>query len=149
MKTLINTDESTALTARDRDLWVADIVERYSGPDDTILVWGTAPQLYLLTDRNAPTRFFYQYPLFKKGYWRQSHIDEFFFDVTSTPPAVIVDSRNYSIPPLDENSRKDWIPALRQYVRDPSRFQMFFDYVRTEYELKEVVDRYWVYVARN
>ena len=96
VKTLINTDEPPVLTARDRDLRVAEIVEHYSG----ILVWGTAPQLYLLTGRKAPTRFFYQYPLFKKGYWKESHIAEFFFDVTSTPPAVIVDGRNHSIPPL-------------------------------------------------
>ena len=149
VKTLLNTDDSTALTARDRDLRVAEIVERYSGPDDTILVWGTAPQLYLLTGRNAPTRFFYQYPLFKKGYWKESHIAEFFFDVTSTPPAVIVDGRNHSIPPLDEASRKDWSPRLRQYVYESTRFQMFFDYVRAEYELKEVVGRHWVYVARK
>ena len=144
-----NTSEVRALTARERDLRVAEAVVHNSGDDDTILVWGTHPQIYLMAGRDSPTRFFYQYPLIKEGYSRESDLADFFSDVISTtPPAVIIDTRNRNLPPLDEASRKEWQPQ-RQYVHDPTRFQKFFDYLHTEYELREVVGGHWVYVTRK
>ena len=137
------------ISSIDRDRRVSDIVESYSGDEDTILVWGTYPQIYLMTERDAPTRFFYQYPLLKKGYWRESDHAEFFSDVVSNPPTVIVDARHPSFPPLDVASRKDWIPSKRQYVHGPASLQMFFDYVDSEYELKEIVGEHWVYIAQK
>ena len=137
------------ISSIDRDRRVSEIVESYSGDEDTILVWGTYPQIYLMTERDAPTRFFYQYPLLKKGYWRESDHAEFFSDVVSNPPTVIVDARHPSLPPLDAASRNDWSPSKRQYVHDPASLQMFFDYVDNEYELKEIVGEHWVYIAQK
>ena len=109
---------------------------------------GTHPKIYVLTSRDSPSRFFHQYPLVKPGYARESDLEEFFADISSTPPKLIIDARNPALPPLDEESRSEWSPH-KWYTHDPNMFHWLFDYVHTEYVLKEVVGGHRVYVARN
>ena len=142
-----NTDEQLSTHHKDRDLRVADTVKRNSGDEDTILVWGTRPQIHLLTERDSPTRFFYQYPLIKPNYAKESDLGEFISDVTNGRPAIIIDARNSRLPPLDEASRRDWHPKKR-FLHDPTAFQQLFDFVETEYDLIEEIGGYRVY-ARN
>ena len=137
-------DDQSPITRRERDLRVAEIVSRSSDSDDTILVWGTRPQIYMMTGRDSPSRFFFQYPLIKPGYARASDLEEFISNVTDARPAVIVDARNPALPPLDEASRKEWSPH-RRYPHDPEMFQWLFDFVANEYELVDEIDTYRVY----
>ena len=139
-----STGDQSSIIGRERDLRVAEAVKQNSRAEDTILVWGTQPQIYLLTGRDSPTRFFYQYPLIKPGYTRESDLDEFISDVTSGHPTVIIDSRNPRLPPLDEASRSDW-QAQRRYLHDPTVFQWLFDLVEAEYDLIEDIDGFRVY----
>ena len=123
---------------------VAETVKQNSSAEDTILVWGARPQIHLLTGRDSPTRFFHQNALTKTGYARESDLAEFISDVTREQPALIIDARKPSLPPLDEASRRDWQP-LRRYMHDPSEFQWLFDLVEAEYDLVEEVDGFRVY----
>ena len=113
---------------------VADRIHEETSPDDSILVWGAEPQIYSLSHRDAPTRFFYQYPLIKPGYANQTNRDEFINDVIDHRPAIIVDSKNWRLPPLDSVARKGWRPSDKRYVHEPDAFKRFFDFVDTEYE---------------
>ena len=49
-------------------------------------------------------------------------------------PAIIVDSKNWRLPPLDSVARKGWRPSDKGYVHEPDAFKRFFDFVDTEYE---------------
>ena len=136
-----------SISHNDMALRVAETIERRSTAEDTILVWGGETQIHLLTGRDSPTRFFYQYPLVRSSYFEQSQLDEFISDVTNGRPAVIIDVRNSWLPPLDEASRLEWQPQ-RRGMHDPTQFQQLFDFVEAEYDLIEEIEDWRVY-ARN
>ena len=147
VRTVRDASQEHPLTRNERDRMVSEVVERHSDAQDTILVWGAETQIHLLTGRDSPTRFFYQYPLVRSSYVEQSQLDEFISDVTNGRPAVIIDARNSRLPPLDEASRLEWQPQ-RRYMHDPTQFQRLFDFVEAEYELIEEIEGWRVY-ARN
>ena len=135
-----------SISRNDTDLKVADAITRNSHPTDTILVWGESPQIYLLSERAAPTRFFHPAPLFRPGYTRSNDLDEFTADVVNGRPAVIIeDTRNDLWPPLDETRRSMWLPNER-YLFRPDTIQKIFAIVESDYELVEEVDGYRIYV---
>ena len=47
--------------------------------------------MYLLSDRDAPTRFFYHHPLIKPNYANQSLREEFVSDIKEKKPKLIID----------------------------------------------------------
>lgn len=118
---------------------VADRIEEETRPDDSILVWGAETQIYSRSERDAPTRFFYQFPLVKLGYANQTNRNEFIDDVIDNAPAIIVDTKNSLLAPLDPVARRDWRPTDKRYLHDPSTFKRFFDFVDTEYEVLDKV----------
>ena len=118
---------------------VADRIKDETGPDDSILVWGFETKIYVLSERDAPTRFFYQFPLVKPGYANQTNRNEFIDDVISGRPAIIVEAKNWRSPPLDPVARKAWRPTDRRYLHDPGTFKRFFEFVDTEYEVLDEV----------
>ncbi len=67
-------------------------IARVVGPRETLLVWGAEAELNVVLDRRAPTRYVYQYPLFKRGYTTPGHWREFVDSLRRRPPAVIVDA---------------------------------------------------------
>ena len=148
VRTLRGTDEQGPPTRVDRDRRVAELVKSLSTPEDTILVWGAETQIHLLSERDSPTRFFYQYPLARSSFAKDSDLDEFISDVTVGRPAVIIDARSPRLPPLDESDRRDWQPQQR-YLHDPTQFQEVFDFVESEYELLDETDDFRLYVLRR
>ena len=128
----------------------AELVKQATDASDTILVWGAQTRIHLLAERDSPTRFFYQYPLLKPGYANEDNRGEFISDVISARPAMIIDTRNGRLPPLDEADRANWQPKPR-YEHDPTAFQELFDFVESEYRLVERDEdwfRYRVYMLR-
>ena len=144
---------------RGRYVTAADRIREVSGPDDSILVWGADPQLYVFSHRAAPTRFFYQYPLVLSGYADEELRREFVSGVVQGRPAVIVDAHNRRLPPLDAAQRPEWEAAEApsggvrraevKYVRDAALFAPLFDLVEREYRLLEHVEGYTLYVRRE
>ena len=118
---------------------IADRIREETGSDDSILVWGTETQIYSLSQRDAPTRFFYQYPLVKPGYANQINRNEFISDVIDNRPAIIVDTKRQRLPPLDAMARQGWHPTHKRYLHDPDAFKRFLDFVDTEYEVLDEV----------
>ena len=109
-----------------------DLIQGATAPDDTILVWGKGAWIYLLSERDAPTRFFYDVPLTKPNYTNQAIRDEFFSAVKEQKPKLIVDMRASRLPPLAPIERRGWRSTGR-YKHDPEDFQPFFDFVEANY----------------
>jgi hypothetical protein len=74
-----------------------------------------------VTHRNAPTRYVYQYPLYTRGYQTTAMVEEFFRDLASAPPAVIIDTSttNSLVPPLEPSQRATWVPDDPAFVLLP------------------------------
>jgi len=88
--------------------------------DQSLLVWGNQVTINWLTDRNAPTRFAYQTPLFLEGYITSEKIAEL-ISALEANPSVIIDTRAF-IPPLDKSL--DLLPA---------KFQPLYIYLQNNY----------------
>ena len=131
----------------------ARVVERIrttTAPGDTILVWGAESQIYLFSQRRAPTRFFYQYPLVTPGYASGALFDEFVSDITANQPVMIIDTRNILMPPLDHAERLSWQSAAQhgeraQYTYSPDLLRPFFTLVERQYRLIDEIAGYAIY----
>ncbi len=130
---------------RGKHMRVSELVRDATESDDAILVWGAETQLYLLSERDSPTRFFYQYPLALRDYADSRIFDEFTSDVKEGRPKLIIDTRNNRLPPLDNAERANWKIAGNRYTYAPDRFRPFLDFVEEEYEFMEEIEGYAIY----
>lgn len=125
---------------------VTELIREETDPDDTILVYGGGEtRLHLFSDRDAPTRFFYQYPLAMPGYARPEIFDEFIQDVQTGKPALIIDTKKGRLPPLDSAERDEWEINTHRYVYLPDEFRPFLELVNNDYEPMADLDGYTVY----
>ena len=137
-----------ALYAENIESRLAERIREITKPNDRILVWGRGPGLYLLSDRDAPTRFFYHFPLIKPNYANQSLREEFVSDIKEKKPKLIIDIRYPGFPPLDSDARHDW-PRDHRYIHDPSEFEPLFDLVEEDYIVFGRFARSTVYRLRS
>ena len=138
-----------SIAASSRHDLVAKRVRQETDPDDLILVWGAETQIYSLSGRAAPTRFFYQYPLVKPSYANDTKRSEFMSDVIDGRPAMIIDTGNGRLAPLGREEREGWRPSDKRYLHDPDAFQPFFDFLDTEYAVIDEVSGYTLYGLRG
>ena len=89
-----------SLIVEDRESLVAARVREETEPGDNSGV-GKGARIYLLADRDAPTRYFYHHPLVKPHFTTQSMRDEFLLNLKSDMPVLIIDSRLDWFAPLD------------------------------------------------
>jgi hypothetical protein len=114
--------------------FAVEYVRRYTEPDDTILVWGAQTEIYDLTERPAPSRFVYQYPLTKLGYDVERVTREFYADLLAHPPELIIDTRNRALPPLDAELVPRWQTRPGHGWHDG--LQDIIDFVEANYVLE-------------
>jgi hypothetical protein len=84
---------------------VARYVRAHTGLNDTIYVWGYGPEIYVLTGRSSPSRYFMQTSLAIRKFSDGSMIGEIVRDLSAAPPRLIVDSSyatGLGYPPLDQ-----------------------------------------------
>lgn len=104
----------------------AELLRAGTTPQDAVLIWGAYPGLNFLSRRAAPTRYAYQYPLFTPGYATTAMLEQFLTDLKQNPPALILDTYNPRIPPINPARREEWLqshtlddlPPLAPYVVD-------------------------------
>jgi hypothetical protein len=123
-------------------------VRELTAPNDRILVWGKRARIHLISERDAPSRFFYHHPLVKPNFADDSIRDEFFADVKKGLPALIIDSRFPYSAPLNKEERASWEPH-RRFLHDPKDFKQFFDFVEENYVVVDVFAPYVVYGLRG
>ena len=88
--------------------------------------------MYLYSDRDASTRYFYGVPLSEPNYTTRSMYDEFLSDLKEQMPRLIIDMRSNGLPPLAEVDRREWRPSPRT-LRDLEIFEPFFEFVEANY----------------
>ena len=72
-----------------------------SDKEDSILVWGAETMVNYFSQRESPTRFVYQYPLYKFGFASEERILEFLDDLILNKPKLILDSMDEDMPIFD------------------------------------------------
>ena len=118
---------------------LVDHIREHTEDGEAILIWGAESQYYVRSDRPAPTRFFFGYPLVKPGYGSPELIAEFTADVVANPPVLIIDSQNALLPSLDRKDRE------RRRDGSPDQFRRFFEFVDGEYQRVRTIGTYDVY----
>ncbi len=103
---------------------VTEFIIANSTPDDGVLFWGAEAGLNFSTRRQSPTKYVYQYPLYRTGYLQAEDISEFFNDLETRPPLWIVDTKNPMTPFLE-------IPADAQ-AQSSFREWFFLNYSQTD-----------------
>lgn len=77
---------------------MVEFITAHSTSDDYILLWGAEANINFFSQRTSPTRFVYQYPLYKKGFSNQKMIKEFLDDILLRHPKFIIDTKNSVTP---------------------------------------------------
>jgi hypothetical protein len=119
---------------------VSRYVAERTDPSDTVFVWGYDPLLYVLSNRESPSRFTSFLPLM--SLWTpQRWVDEFVDDIERRRPAYIILQRN-------ENARwitGHWIDPV-DFVRLLPRFQAV---IENDYELENQIEDYSIFRRRS
>lgn len=111
-------------------------LEQHSESGDYVLMWGAETALNFLLNRPSPTRYVYQYPLYRVGYQSEAMVREFLEDLMANPPRIIVDTSvtNARIPPIASARRHGWLQAPPEgYSVLSDAMQSVFDYIETDY----------------
>jgi hypothetical protein len=81
---------------------IAAYVEAHTRPGESVLVWQVRPELNFVTNRPAPSKYFYPLPLFVENNGKQSRFEEFLKDIEMNQPELIVlYEKDPSLPALD------------------------------------------------
>jgi hypothetical protein len=113
---------------------VIKAIEGGTKPDDTVLVWGAQGNILVNINRRSPTRYFYQYPLFLKGYGTLARMNEFIGSVKAARPKYIMDTSAFNrvFPSLNPFVRQHRPHGERGYA-DPPGIEGFYSLVEANY----------------
>ncbi|OGM08169.1 hypothetical protein A2159_01665 [Candidatus Woesebacteria bacterium RBG_13_34_9] len=120
-----------------------DLINKTTSSNDPILIYGSESALYFITQRNSPTRYFYQYPLFIKGYVNESKINEFLTDLKNNMPKIIIDAststadigaeKSYLLEPIYFPEREKWLKE-KGFTTQPKEYKDIFNFFDNNYE---------------
>jgi hypothetical protein len=113
---------------------VIDYVAAHTEEDDKVLLIGAESVVNFLARREAPTRYVYQYPLALLG--RRPMFEEYFNDILSDKPVLIVDTRGRErldeklYTPLQRRSQivRDGVKYLAEHYQQVAQFGDWFVY---------------------
>lgn len=74
----------------ERPLDVISYIQQHTSDQDQVLLVGAETSINFETRRTSPTRFVYQYPLYRQAYAQPDYLEEFFEDVLRHKPALII-----------------------------------------------------------
>ncbi len=69
---------------------LVDYIQSHSAPTDTVLMWGAETAYNYAARRASPTRFVYQYPLYRGDYANKQNVTEFVNDLITNKPRLII-----------------------------------------------------------
>ena len=106
---------------------IVEYIRNNSGVDDYVLMWGAETAYNFVSNRQSPTRYVYQYPLFTSGYQNPNMIQEFLTDLEEKKPLLIIDtsSTNQNVPSLINNQLNSDLSILIDYLNSAYSIQDF------------------------
>jgi 4-amino-4-deoxy-L-arabinose transferase-like glycosyltransferase len=69
-------------------------IENNTKKEDLVLIVGAESAINFITERKAPSRYVYQYPLFTEGYDNDEKDSEFLTDISKNAPKLIILTEN-------------------------------------------------------
>lgn len=103
-----------------------------SDSKDSILVWGAETMVNYFSQRKSPTRFVYQYPLYKFDFASEEKILEFLDDLILNKPKIILDSMDEDMPLFD-------FPLKTQSINEK------IEYLQSIYVITDQIQSWQVY----
>jgi hypothetical protein len=91
-------------------------IESNTSPQDTVLMWGAETSYNFYTRRASPTRFSYQYALYK-GYGGKSYATEFLNDILTNRPRLIVVKKGDKLSDFRFGYRDNQVGALMDQIK--------------------------------
>jgi hypothetical protein len=77
-----------------------ELIMELTSEEDSVLIWGAETEINFHSQRSSPTRFVYQYPLYKDGYTSLELVEEIMEDIVQNQPRLIIDTRTEGMPYL-------------------------------------------------
>jgi hypothetical protein len=115
-------------------------VNEHTGPGETVLAWGGEAGINFLSGRDSPTAHF-QYGILVPSAITDRISAQFYQDVTSHPPVLILDGsmgdNSGDLVPLSTLNPVAWSAARGVYA--PPHLQDFFEFVQKNYTLRGTV----------
>jgi hypothetical protein len=112
---------SNYLNSHQADLIISFIQEN-SREDDYILLWGAESAVNFHSKRVSPSKYFYQYPLFKPGFTSEGKIIKFLDDIIINEPKFIIDTNREDYPffefPINTTEIMDRIEIIRSNYKE-------------------------------
>jgi hypothetical protein len=99
----------------DREL--VTYIQANTAPQDTVLMWGAESTYNFLTRRASPTRFVYQYALYK-GFGGKNYALEFLSDILRNRPRLIVLAAGDKLSDFRFGYRDNQVGALMDQIKD-------------------------------
>ncbi len=103
-------------------------IKSITAPEDFVLLWGAETTVNFNARRASPTRYVYQFPLYKQGYSSEKMIMDFLDDIIHNNPRLIIDTRNPETPifdfPIQTEAIKERILDIQQHYRAIKNIEM-------------------------
>ena len=126
---------------------VAAYLRKNTAPDDTVLVWGARLAFNFLSRRETPSAYLF-YPLLVDVPFSQHMADQFYTDLTTKKPVLIVDTALINqdlVPALYPAIRKDQFKSGQLWPTLPQNIDAVLTFIDENYELAETIQGYPIY----
>lgn len=116
---------------------IAGYLQKHVQKNDYILNWGAEPEVYLLTNTYAPTRYFYNFPLngvFIKDSLQEERRKTFLQEIIKNKPLYIITN----------GQEERYKPSFRDM-----RFPAFQKLIKEDYFLEQTIGNYLLFRLRS
>ena len=125
-------------------------LDRRSAAGDTVQLWNLKTQVYHFTERDAPTRFFFDAWALSPSPMLPRYAAEFNREIRRHPPRFILEGAVnvfYAPPPLDPARRAKWTTEydFKPGTDPPTLLRPFFDFVADRYAVVCRLDDLTIY----
>ncbi len=142
--TRLLTERSKGIEA---DSPLAAYIRQHTAPQDRLLVWGTRVAINFLSRREAVSRYLF-YPLVLDIPYGRTMSDQFYADLTTHPPTLIVDAALMNqdlVPSLNPDIRREQQKSGKLWQTLPHNLQQTLEYISSHYTFLQTIDGYPVY----
>lgn len=112
-------------------------ISEMTASTDSVLFWGAEAVLNFTADRESPSRYIYQYPLYADGYVTEEMVTEFLSSIVQACPALIIDTQNPMTTPI-------W-----DFPITSVDIQSQISNILTVYHVESVINNWTVYARIN
>jgi len=91
-------------------------IQNNTTPEETVLMWGAESAYNFMARRASPTRFVYQYPLYK-GFGGKSYVTEFLNAILTKRPRLIIMQMDDKLYDFRFGYRDDQVGALMDQIK--------------------------------